>query len=85
MKLTYSGWMRNPVHWLPVLLFLLAGCAPKPTSTLTIAINAGVEGDALKAAAVEWGDKSGTQVEVVELPYSNLFEKLLLDLLYAKQ
>ena len=47
---------------------------------MTLAINAGVEGDALKAAAVEWGDKSGTVVEVVELPYANLFEKLLLDL-----
>src|SRR5450755_3672073 len=80
MKTTYSGWMRRPWHWLPLLLLGLSACTSKPSASLTIAINAGVEGDALKLAALEWGDKSGTKVEVVELPYSSLFEKLLLDL-----
>ncbi len=43
-------------------------------------MNAGVEGTALKLAAQEWGAGHGTHVEVVELPYSNLFEKEELDL-----
>jgi multiple sugar transport system substrate-binding protein len=62
-----------------ILLGFAAGCS-KNGPSLTIAINAGVEGDALKAAAGEWGDKAGTRVEIVELPYGNLFEKELLDL-----
>jgi multiple sugar transport system substrate-binding protein len=47
---------------------------------LTIAVNAGVEGTALKAAAQEWGAAHGVHIEVVELPYANLFEKEQLDL-----
>ena len=43
-------------------------------------MNAGVEGTALKLAAQEWGAGHGTHVEVVELPYANLFEKEELDL-----
>ena len=43
-------------------------------------MNAGVEGTALKLAAKEWGAARGVHVEVVELPYSNLFEKEQLDL-----
>ena len=81
MTSIYCGWMRRTRDRLltAVALLFIAACSKAPPS-LTIAINAGVEGDALKAAALEWGDKSGTRVEVVELPYSNLFEKLLLDL-----
>ena len=58
---------------------LLAGCGNEP-ATLTIAINAGVEGDALKTAAAEWGARNRMRVDIVELPYANLFEKELLDL-----
>jgi len=58
---------------------LLAGCGNEPPA-LTIAINAGVEGDALKAAAAEWGARNRVRVDIVELPYANLFEKELLDL-----
>lgn len=43
-------------------------------------MNAGVEGTALKAAAQEWGSAHGVHIEVVELPYANLFEKEQLDL-----
>jgi len=60
---------------------LLAACGRTASSpALTIAINAGVEGDALKTAANEWAERNGTRVEIVELPYANLFEKELLDL-----
>jgi ABC-type glycerol-3-phosphate transport system substrate-binding protein len=63
------------------LLVLLAGCAsPGSGKTLTIAVNAGVEGTALKTAAREWGELRNTRIEVVELPYANLFEKESLDL-----
>src|SRR5580698_2456523 len=62
-----------------LLLLLLAGCSSSQ-KTLTIAVNAGVEGSALKAAAQEWGELRKTRVEVVELPYANLFEKESLDL-----
>jgi multiple sugar transport system substrate-binding protein len=43
-------------------------------------VNAGVEGTALKMAAHEWGVAHGVHIEVVELPYANLFEKEQLDL-----
>ncbi|HXI40801.1 MAG TPA: ABC transporter substrate-binding protein [Bryobacteraceae bacterium] len=58
---------------------LLTGCGNEPP-VLTVAINAGVEGDALKAAAAEWGARNRMRVDIVELPYANLFEKELLDL-----
>jgi multiple sugar transport system substrate-binding protein len=63
------------------LVMLLAGCSKSaPEKSLTIAVNAGVEGSALKAAAQEWGELRKTRIEVVELPYANLFEKESLDL-----
>jgi multiple sugar transport system substrate-binding protein len=62
------------------LCALLAACNRAPEKTLTIAVNAGVEGTALKLAAKEWGAARGVRVEVVELPYANLFEKEQLDL-----
>ena len=66
---------------LSVTLALLAGCSRTGSNkTLTIAVNAGVEGSALKAAAQEWGGLRNTRIQVVELPYANLFEKESLDL-----
>jgi len=63
------------------LVALLAACSrPDSEKVLTIAVNAGVEGSALKAAAHEWGELRNTRIEVVELPYANLFEKESLDL-----
>jgi multiple sugar transport system substrate-binding protein len=62
------------------LAALLAGCSRPSEKVLTIAVNAGVEGSALKAAAQEWGELRKTRIEVVELPYANLFEKESLDL-----
>ncbi len=63
-----------------IFLLSLAACHRTPDRSLTIAVNAGVEGTALKAAANEWGAAHGIRVEVVELPYANLFEKEQLDL-----
>ena len=77
----------NLIHFLFVrflllcLAALLASCShPGSEKVLTIAVNAGVEGSALKAAAHEWGELRTTRIEVVELPYANLFEKESLDL-----
>jgi multiple sugar transport system substrate-binding protein len=51
---------------------------------LTIAVNAGVEGEALKAAARDYGRlHPELRVEIVELPYSSLFEKELLDVTFG--
>src|ERR1700689_4567981 len=61
-------------------LFALCACSHSSQRSLTIAVNAGVEGTALKLAAKEWGAARGVRVEVVELPYANLFEKEQLDL-----
>src|SRR5260221_657553 len=61
------------------LMAALAGCGGAPPS-LVVAVNAGVEGDALKAAAREYGSVHSLDVEIVDLPYANLFEKELLDL-----
>src|SRR5580704_3842969 len=62
-------------------LVLLADCSHQDSDrTLTIAVNAGVEGSALKTAAHEWGELRNTRIDVVELPYANLFEKESLDL-----
>ncbi len=66
--------------WILCGLVLLAACNRAPRRSLTIAVNAGVEGTALKTAAQEWGTDRGVHVEVVELPYANLFEKEQLDL-----
>jgi multiple sugar transport system substrate-binding protein len=64
-----------------VIAALLAGCGSAPTApTLVIAVNAGVEGDALKSAAREWAAAHSVHPEIIDLPYANLFEKELLDL-----
>ncbi len=65
---------------------LLAGCSGPPAGRhrLVLAVNAGVEGDALKAAALDYaGLHPGLEVEIVELPYSSLFEKELLDVIFG--
>lgn len=64
-----------------VALLVLAGCEPgSPGPELTIAVNAGVEGDALNAAARDYQQRFGVRVQIVELPYANLFEKQLVAL-----
>ena len=65
-------------------LLPLGGCQNRQaTAELTIAVNAGVEGDALKAAAADYQEHFGVRMHVVELPYANLFEKQLIDLVSA--
>jgi multiple sugar transport system substrate-binding protein len=50
------------------------------SKALTIAINSGVEGDALRQAAKDYEQQTGVHINVAEFPYANLFEKELIDL-----
>ena len=47
---------------------------------LSLAVNSGVEGDALKQAARDYEAETGVRVQIAEFPYANLFEKELIDL-----
>jgi len=65
------------------LAFGVVGCRHVGTSsgkTLTLAINSGVEGDALKQAARDYEAQTGVHINIAEFPYANLFEKELIDL-----
>ena len=66
------------------LTFLLAiGCQSSrsiDSKQLTLAVNSGVEGDALKQAARDYESQTGVHINIAEFPYANLFEKELLDL-----
>lgn len=64
------------------ILLLSAACGQKSGGgkQLTLAVNAGVEGDALKQAARDYEAQTGVHINIVEFPYSNLFDKELVDL-----
>src|SRR5215510_8240109 len=47
---------------------------------LTLAVVSGVEGDALKQAALDYEKQTGVHINIAEFPYANLFEKELIDL-----
>ena len=53
------------------------------SAKLTLAVNSGVEGDALKDAARDYEALKGIKVSIAEFPYDNLFEKELIDLTAA--
>ena len=63
-----------------ILLLAACGGGNSGGGRLTIAVNSGVEGDALKQAARDYEAQTGTKVEIAEFPYANLFEKELIDL-----
>jgi len=59
----------------------LLNCSrPQPGKNITLAINSGVEGDALKQAARDYESQTGVHINIAEFPYANLFEKELIDL-----
>jgi len=64
------------------LAIVMAGCQPAGggAKSLTLAINSGVEGDALKQAAEDYEKQTGVHISIAEFPYANLFEKELIDL-----
>lgn len=61
---------------------LLTGCGRNSGNAkqLTLAVNSGVEGDALKQAANDYEAQTGVHINIAEFPYANLFEKELVDL-----
>ena len=67
---------------LVLLTPLLMGCATNNGNAkqLTLAVNSGVEGDALKQAALDYEAETGVHINIAEFPYANLFEKELIDL-----
>ena len=67
------------------MAFPLAGCKDNGSGAkeLTLAVNSGVEGDALKQAARDYEALTGVHVNIAEFPYDNLFEKELIDLTAA--
>lgn len=65
-----------------LLLTAFSACQRNAQSPkqLTLAVNSGVEGDALKQAALDYEAQTGVHINIAEFPYSNLFEKELIDL-----
>lgn len=72
---------------LPIVLLIialaflpLAGCGGgSDRKQLSLAVNSGVEGDALKQAARDYEAQTGIRIQIAEFPYANLFEKELVD------
>jgi multiple sugar transport system substrate-binding protein len=64
------------------IFLLLAGCRQDAggAKQLTLAVNSGVEGDALKEAAKDYEAQTGVHINIAAFPYANLFEKELIDL-----
>ena len=77
MRLILVGTLLAP------FILSLVGCgstADPNTKNLTLAVNSGVEGDALKQAALDYEAQTGVHIDIAEFPYANLFEKELIDL-----
>ena len=53
---------------------------PATSELLSLAVNAGVEGDALKQAARNYEAQTGVRVNISEFPYDDLFSKEYVDL-----
>jgi multiple sugar transport system substrate-binding protein len=66
---------------LGLLLVLTISCTNQPArKQLTLAVVSGVEGDALKQAALDYETQTGRHINIAQFPYINLFEKELIDL-----
>ncbi len=90
MRRTMKPYKRFKHFKMPIIIALifalmsisLTACnnAAKDAKQITIAVNSGVEGDALKQAAKDYERQSGLKITIAEFPYANLFEKELVDL-----
>lgn len=66
---------------LTLLVLLVFGCAKQNSQRqLTLAVVSGVEGEALKQAALDYETQTGIHINVAQFPYANLFDKELIDL-----
>src|SRR5829696_5527432 len=67
--------------FLTLLVLLTISCTNQPgRKQLTLAVVSGVEGEALKQAALDYESQTGTHIDIAQFPYANLFEKELIDL-----
>jgi multiple sugar transport system substrate-binding protein len=72
--------MRRLTFLIILVLALALSCTKSPAKQLTLAVVSGVEGEALKQAALDYEAQTGVHVFIAEFPYANLFEKELIDL-----
>lgn len=75
--------MRLTISLALVLLVGFSSCTRNPQpgkKKLTLAVVSGVEGEALQQAAHDYEAQKGVHIEIATFPYSNLFEKELIDL-----
>jgi len=73
--------MRLSLFLILASLIVLASCTGNTQrKQLTLAVVSGVEGEALKQAAADYEKQTGTHIDIAEFPYTNLFEKELIDL-----
>ena len=73
--------MRVTLSLILVLLVVFTSCTSNhQRKQITLAVVSGVEGEALKQAAADYEKQTGTHIEIAEFPYTNLFEKELIDL-----
>ena len=64
-----------------ILVVLTVGCTQQNSGKqLTLAVVSGVEGEALKQAALDYEAQTGVHLNIAQFPYANLFEKELIDL-----
>src|ERR1044071_9869125 len=68
------------VFFVAVLVVTACRSGQQTNKQLTLAVNSGVEGDALKQAALDYEKQTGVHINIAEFPYANLFEKELIDL-----
>ena len=87
MRISPLRLLKKPAAIAAVFLVLafscMSGCqrsGSRQGNSLTLAINSGVEGDALKQAAKDYETQTGVHINIAEFPYANLFEKELIDL-----
>ena len=73
--------MRLTLFLILASLVLLTSCTGNTQrKQVTLAVVSGVEGEALKQAAADYEKQTGTHIDIAEFPYTNLFEKELIDL-----
>ena len=71
--------LTKPIVLIAVMLVVIAGCRNSSKQQIRLAVNSGVEGDALKQAALDYEKQTGIHVNIAGFPYANLFEKEQLD------
>jgi len=72
--------IRTTTLALVVVLLAAAACTTRNSKQLTLAVVEGVEGEALKQAALDYEAQTGIHINIAQFPYANLFEKELIDL-----